>query len=182
MIQPLINRSIPAEVLTSNHYIFGQIKVTNTGLMGVLSDTNFSYVEVNDASMARILKPDKITDYAPVMWIVKSQLTAVSLSKPDYVGSASLVRGGYTRFSQYPVRLTTPVYEISGTLEWAGRLDFSVVMGEGSNAFLILYDAVVSATLFPALHLECPALLLNRRIVDSMVYQKKTTQETTSSM
>jgi hypothetical protein len=50
-------------------------------------------------------------------------------------------------------------------------------MGEGSNAFLILYDAVVSATLFPALHLECPALLLNRKVVDSMVYQKKTTQE-----
>lgn len=177
MVQPLITRNIPAEFLTSNHYVFGQIRVTNTGMMGVLCDTNISYVEINDASMARIVKPDKIIDYAPVMWIVKTQLTAVSLSKTDYVGTASLVRGGFVRYSQYPVRITTPVYEITGILEWAGRLDFSVVIGEGTNAFLILYDAVVSASLFPALHLECPALLLNRRMVDSMVYQKKTAQE-----
>jgi hypothetical protein len=177
MVQPLITRNVPAEFLTSNHYVFGQIKVSNTGLMGVLCDMNVSYVEINDASMARIFKPDKIIDYAPVMWIVKTQLTAVILNKPDYVGSASLVRGGFIRYSQFPVRVTTPVYEITGTLEWAGRLDFSVVIGEGSNAFLILYDAVVSASLFPALHLECPALLLNRHSVDSMVYQKKTTPE-----
>jgi hypothetical protein len=177
MVQPLITRNIPAEFLTNNHYVFGQIKVTNTGLMGVLSDANSSYVEINDASMARILKPDKIIDYAPLLWIVKPRLTAVILSKTEYVGTASLARGGYSRLSQYPVRLTTPVYEVSGTLEWSGRLDFSVVIGEGSNAFLILYDAVVSATLFPALHMECPALLLNRKVVDSMVYQKKTTQD-----
>ena len=177
MVQPLITRNIPAEFLTTNHYVFGQIKATNTGLMGVLCDTNYSFVEINDASMARIVKPDKIIDYAPVMWIVKTKLAAVVLNKPDYVGSASLVRGGFVRYSQYPVRVTTPVYEISGTLEWSGRLDFSVVIGEGSNAFLILYDAVVSASLFPALHLECPAVLLNRRAVDSMVYQRKTTQE-----
>jgi hypothetical protein len=178
MFQPVLTRNIPAEFFTANHYIFGQIKVSNTGVMGVLSDVNTSYLEVNDASTARIVKPDKIVDYASVMWIVKSFLVAVSLSKPDYVGSATLARGGFTHYSQYPVRVTTPVYEITGILEWAGRLDFSVVIGEGTSAFLILYDAMVNATLFPALHVETPALLLNRRSVDTMVHMKKVTQET----
>lgn len=180
MVQPLITRNIPAEFITSNHYIFGQIKVANTGLMGQLSDTTSSHLEINDASIARIVKQEKIINYASVLWVVKAQLVAVSLQKPDYVGSAVLVRGGYVRYASYPIQVTTPVYEITGTLEWIGRFDFSVIMGDGTNAFLILYDAAVSATLFPNFRLECPALLLNRRFIDTLVYVKKTPVKETS--
>lgn len=173
MVQPLITRNIPAEFITSNHYMFGQIKVTNTGLMGLLSDTTTSYLEINDASIARIVKHEKIINYASVLWVVKAQLVAVALQKPDYVGSAALVRGGYTRYNSYPIQVTTPIYEIVGTLEWLGRFDFSVIMGDGTNAFLVLYDAVILANLFPNFRLECPALLLNRRFIDTLVYIKK---------
>ena len=63
MQNTLTHRFLPVDFLTSNHYIFGQLKVANTGLMGLLSDPNSSYIEVNDASIARILThPDRAQD------------------------------------------------------------------------------------------------------------------------
>ncbi len=177
MLQPpSIIRNIPADFYTANHYIFGQVRVTNTGLMGLISDPHTTNFEVNDGNMARIVKPDKVINYAPIMYVVKDQLVAVSLSKREHVGSASLVRGGYTRLNEFSVQITTPVYEIQGTLEYTGRFEFSVILGDGTNAFLAIYNATMVASLFPALHIETPALLINRKFIDSLVNLKKVPQ------
>jgi hypothetical protein len=174
MVQPLITRNIPADFLTVNHYVFGQSLVSNTGMLGLLCDPTTSFVELNDASMARIVKPDKIINYASSMWLVKERIVCINLAKPDYIGSATLARSSYTRVYQYPVQITTPVYEIQGTLEWAGRFDFSIVMSAGSNPYLTLYDVKVVASLFPALNIETPVALFNRRFLDSLVHVKRT--------
>jgi hypothetical protein len=178
MSQPLITRQIPAEFLTVNHYIISQTMVSNTGMLGLLCDTTTSFIEVSDASMARIVKPDKIINYATTMWLVKDQVVCICLNKPNYIGSPALARAGYTRVLQYPVQLTTPVYEIKGTLEWAGRFDFSIVMSEGSNPFLTLFDAHISASLFPSFQMETPVLLFNRKYLDSLVHNKHTSEIT----
>lgn len=177
MSQPLITRNIPVEFLTVNHYIFGQSLVSNTGMLGVLVDSTTAFVELNDASQARIVKPDKIINYAATMWLVKEHAVCVCLNKPDYIGSTSLARSGYTKVYQYPVQITTPVYEIQGTLEWAGRFDFSIVMAESSNPFLTLYDVKIGASLFPAFNMESPVVLFNRRFLDSLVHVKHRAQE-----
>jgi len=166
MVQPLISRNISAEFLTFNHYIFGQVKVSNTGLMGALADAHISHIEINDASIARILKPDKVTNYVETHFLVKKQIFAICIAKREYIGSSS--RSSYNRVFQYPVLITTPVYEIQGTLEWTGRFEFPVIMSDGSNPFLTLYDAKINAVLFPALAIESPIILVNRNCVDSL--------------
>jgi hypothetical protein len=168
MVAPPILRNIPADFLTTNHYILGQVKVSNTGMVGLLSDINSRYVEVNDANVARIVKPEKVIDYVPVLWLVKPQITAVCLSKRDYVGSISMIRAGYSHMQVYQVKIITPVYEIEATLEWAGRLEFYALMSEGKTQYIILYDAVITATLFPGLRVETPAMLLNRNYLEAM--------------
>jgi hypothetical protein len=177
MVKPLITRNIPVDLLTTNHYIFGQIKVANTGMIGALSDTNTSHLEILDASISRIVKPDKVINYAPILWIVKQQLVAACLSKKEYVGSPALMRGGYAHLTQYPMQIATPNYEVQGTLEWSGRFEFSVIMGDGTSPFLVLYDAVLSAPLFPALQIQSPVILLNRTFVNLLSSVKKTGQE-----
>ncbi len=174
MVQPLAaSRMIPAEFLASNYYIFGQIKVMQSGLMGLMSDPHSSYLEINEANIAHIYKPEKIINFAPVLCMVKSQVVAVCLSKREYVGTHAMMRGGYTRLIPYAVQLTTPVYEMSGTLEWAGRFEFSALMSEGTNAFFMLYDASIRAPLFSALHVESPAVLVNRLFLDTLVQVKR---------
>ena len=177
MVSPLIARNIPVEFLTNNHYIFGQVKVANTGLIALLGDVNSSFIEISDASTARIVKPDKVINYASTTWLVKNRIIAASLNKREYIGASVLLRGGYTRILEYPVQVTTSVYEIQGSLEWSGRFDFATVMSDGTNPFIILYDAVLVAVLFPALHLESPAIIVNRNHVDSLVLMKKSAQE-----
>ncbi len=166
MVQPLLSRNISAEFLTTNHIIFGQVKVSNTGLLGSLADQHNSYIEINDATVARILKPDKVVSYAETLFLVKKQIIAICLTKREYVSTAA--RSGYNRLFQYPVLITTPIYELQGTLEWSGRFEFSVIVNDGPNPFLIMYDAKLSAVLFPALNIESPVILLNRAYVDSL--------------
>jgi hypothetical protein len=66
----------------------------------------------------------------------------------------------------YPLRLTTQVYELQGTLEWSGRFDFATIMVEGVRDFVPLYNATLTAILIPQLKIESPAVLFNRRQVD----------------
>lgn len=173
MALPLTPRYVPAEILTTHHYIFGQLKVPQSGLMGMLSDTTSSYLEVDDANMAMIHKPDKVINYAPVLWMVKLQVSAVCLNKYDYAGLQGIMRGGFSRLLPYPVQITTPTYDITGTLEWSGRFEFPALMTEGTNAFFLITETVITAPLFPALRVETPVALINRGFLETLIVVKK---------
>ena len=170
MVQPLAARYIPADFLTTNHYIFGQVRVTHTGIIGMLTDQTTSSIEINDASIARIHKPDKVINYASVMWMVKRQVFAVCLNKREFV--TSQLRPQFSTHYPYNVQVTTPEYEFNGVLEWPGRFKFSSLLSEGSP-FFMLQDALVDATLFPALHIESPYIMVNRDLLDSLLIIKK---------
>ena len=173
MSQPLPNRYIPAEILTTHHYIFGQLRVTQSGLMGMLSDVNSSYLEMTEASLALIYKPDKVITYTSLLNLVRARVVAVTLGKRDFLGMQGLMRSGYQRLYPYPVQITTASYDIAGTLDWTGRLDFMAVMSEGTNDFLMLNDASLSSPLFPALRLEAPVILVNRTYIETLTVLPK---------
>lgn len=134
--------------------------------MGLINDQMNSFMEIVDARLARVHMPSKLVDHYEVVRIVKSQIFAIALTRREDIGPQALARGGYVRLSEYPVRIATPVYELQGTLEWAGRFDFSTIMIEGSRDFVPIYDARLMAVLIPALKVESPAVLFNRRQVD----------------
>ena len=54
----LTKRIIPVHVLTSSYRIAGTVKVSNTGLNGLLTDQTSEFMTIMDASMARIQTPD----------------------------------------------------------------------------------------------------------------------------
>lgn len=159
-------RAIPADFYTPSYRIVGKVLVPNTGLMGLVNDQLTSFMEIVDARLARVHMPSKLVDHYELVRIVKSQIFAIALTRREDIGPQSLARGGYVRLNQYPVRIATPVYELKGTLEWAGRFNFSAVMIEGTRDFVPIYEASLTAVLIPALKVETPALLFNRRQVD----------------
>jgi hypothetical protein len=171
--QSSFTRLIPVEFLSLSHYILGQVKVTNTGMMGVLSDRTTAFMEVSEANLARVQTPDQIINYSPTMWVAKSRVVAVCMSKKDYVGPASIQRGGYQNIFRYGISLTTTVYELQGQLEWPGRFDFSALMAEGTSDFIIIHNAVLVSTMFPALRIERPAMLFHRSFLDTLVVTRK---------
>ena len=173
MVSPIAHRLIPAEILTSSHYIFGQIKVIQSGLLGMLTDTTTSHIEVNDASLAPIHKPSSVMNYTPQLYMVRSEICAVCLNKREYMGTQGLMKSGYQRLFPYLVQIITRMYQLTGTLEWSGRFEFSALITEGTSNFIIIYDSKLTAPLYPEIKIESPVTLLNRNFLESLIVSKK---------
>ncbi len=173
MVSPIPNRLIPAEILTSSHYIFGQIKVIQSGLVGMLTDTTNSYLEVDEASIAPIYKPSNVMNYATQLYMVRSEIAAVCLSKRDYMGLQGVMKSGYQRLIPYPVQISTRTYDLTGTIEWSGRFEFSALISEGTSNFFMVYGGIITAPLYPELKIEAPVILLNRNYLETLIVTKK---------
>ena len=159
-------RLVPVDFYTPSYRIVGKITVPNTGIIGLVNDPTTSFMEILDARLARAHMPSKLVDHYEVVRVVKSQIFALALSRREDLGPQALARGGYVRMIEYPVHITTPVYELDGTLEWGGRFEFSTIMVEGTRDFVPLYKSLLTAILIPALKVESPAILFNRKQVD----------------
>ncbi|MGC1374800.1 MAG: hypothetical protein WA821_01165 [Anaerolineales bacterium] len=169
----MTHRVISADFFTPSYRIVGKTMVPNTGIMGLVNDPTTSFMEILDARMARAHMPSKLVDHYEVVRIVKSHIFAISLARREDLGPQALARGGYVRLTEFPLRITTPVYELDGTLEWAGRFDFSTIMVEGTRDFVPMYNAVITAILLPALRVESPAVLFNRNQVDILALKNQ---------
>ena len=173
MVMPITTRLVPAEILTSSHYIFGQIKVIQSGLVGMLTDTTSSFIEVNEASIAPIFKPSSVMNYAAQLFMVRSEIAAVCLGKREYMGLQGMLKSGYQRLIPYPVQISTRNYDIAGTLEWSGRFEFSALISEGTSNFFSIYDGSITAPLYTDLKIEAPVILINRCFLETLVVTKK---------
>jgi hypothetical protein len=170
-------RLIPADFYTPSYRIVGKITVPNTGLVGLMNDPTTSFMEIVDARLARVHMPSKLVDHYEIIRIVKSQIFAIALTRREDLGPMALARGGYVRLTEYPVHITTPVYELDGILEWGGRFEFSTIMVEGSRDFVPLYKSFLTAILIPALKVESPAILFNRTQVDLLAQKNHRLEE-----
>lgn len=168
---PRTHRFLPADILTSSYRVVGKISVSTNGAMGLMNDPTHSYMEVMDARLARIHMPTKLVDHFEVVRMFKRQIFAIALPRREDLGPQALVRGGFGTVTEYPVRLTTQVYEIEGTVEYPGRFDFSALMAEGTRDFVPIFDAILTATLIPTLRVESPGMLFNRKQVDLLALQ-----------
>jgi hypothetical protein len=167
MIEPnTTHRLIAGDFLTPGYRVVGRIMVPNSGVTGLMNDSTNSFMEVLEAKLARLHMPTKLVGEYNMLDLVKPNIFAVCLTRREDVGPQGLARGGYKKLTSYSVRVTTPVYELDGTLEWAGRFDFATIMVEGIRDFVPLYDARLTAILIPQLRIESPAILFNRRHVD----------------
>jgi hypothetical protein len=163
------HRLLSADFLTQSYRVVGKMMVPYTGrVAGMMNDPTTSFMEVKEAKLARIHMPTKLVSEVESIDLVKTNLFAVCLARREDMGSQALARGGYQNLGKYVIRVTTQVYELEGTLEWSGRFDFATVMVEGARDFIPLYNTTLTAILTPQLRIESPAILFNRRQVDSL--------------
>jgi hypothetical protein len=170
-------RLVSADFFTPSYRIVGKIVVPSNGLMGLLNDVNNSFAEILDARLARLHMPTKLVDRYEMIKVVKARLFAVCLARREDLGPQSVTRGGYSRISEYLVRVATPIYDLAGMMEWSGRFDFSAIMVEGTRDFIPMYDALLTAILIPALKVDSPAILFNRKHIDLLGLKSNRVEE-----
>jgi hypothetical protein len=171
------HRVISADFFTQSYRIVGKTMVPNTGILGLVNDPTTAFMEILDARLARAHMPSKLVEHYEVVRIVKSQIFAIAMARREDLGPQALARGGYVRLTEYPMRINTPVYELDGVLEWAGRFDFSTIMVEGTRDFVPIYNATLTAILIPALKVDSPAILFNRTKVDLLALRNQRLDE-----
>jgi hypothetical protein len=98
--------------------------------------------------------------------MMKTHVFAVCMARREDLGPQALVRGGYTSVVEYPLRVTTQMFEIEGIMELPGRFDFTSLLTEGTREFIPIFNATLTAILIPNLRIESSGMLINRRQVD----------------
>jgi hypothetical protein len=165
---PRTYRFLPADVFTSGYRVVGKIMVATHGAMGLLNDPTRSAIEITDARLARVYMPTKLVDHFELVRMMKKHVYAICLSRREDLGPQGIVRGGYTSVIEYPIRITTQMFEIEGIMELPGRFDFTALITDGSRDFLPIFNATLTAVLMPNLRVESPGMLINRQMVDLM--------------
>lgn len=163
---PRTYRFLPADILTSGYRVVGKIMSTSNGVMGMLNDVTHSSMEVHDARLARRHMPTKLVDHFELVRMLKQHIYAVCMGRREDLGPQALVRGGYSNIKEFPVRITTQMFEIEGIMEIPGRFDFAALIGEGTRDFIPIFNATLTAILLPSLRVESAGMLLNRRQID----------------
>lgn len=168
---------VNADFFTETHRISGRLEVGAAGLIGLLNDTNSALIEVQNAYVSRLLEPTKIVANSAVATLSKLNLTLVILARREDVGpSGSAQTGtGYTRLVSSPVLVTTPTFEVRGTVETLGKPDPATLLVAGPNKFMPLYRTMVIATLYPDPPYSGEAVLLNRTHVQALAPMVRTT-------
>jgi hypothetical protein len=163
---PRTNRFVPADILTAGYRIVGKIMVSSTGAMGLLNDTTRSALEVHDARLARLHMPTKLVDHFELTRMMKVHVYAVCMTRREDLGPQALVRGGYASVVEYPIRITSQMFEIEGILELPGRFEFTGLITDGTRDFIPIFNATVTGILIPNLRIESGGMLINRRQID----------------
>jgi hypothetical protein len=174
---PRTFRFLPADILTSGYRVVGKLMATTTGVMGMMNDGTHSSMEVHDAKLARLHMPTKLVDHFELVRMMKKQILAVCMARREDLGPNALVRGGYSNINEYPVRITTQMFELEGILEIPGRFDFPALMSDGSRNFIPVFNASLTAILIPNLRVESPGILLNRNQIDLMALMGQRVKE-----
>ena len=176
----LTKRIIPVHVLTASYRIAGTVKVSNTGLNGLLSDPTSQFMTIMDASMARIHTPDFLVQKVEDIRLVKDLIHSASLKRRQDVGPKGITRPGYEHVNVFNIAITDSTYEYEGVLEWPGRFDFTALMSGGTWEYLPIFDATVRSIIYPGLEIKSEAMLINRRHIATFDHSLKKADEDSS--
>jgi hypothetical protein len=159
---------VPASILTQNYRVNGLMSVTAAGMIGVLSDPNDSYIELENASIVRIHRPQEVVAQFNVYGMVKSRIHAVLCEKTSDLGRITIARAGFQRLISYRIWASLHGFEMFGILESPGKFDFSAQMFQGNRQFTALFNATLIPVFFPQLVTRAPDLLFNRQMIEGI--------------
>jgi len=162
----MANRSISIEIYTASHRVLGRVHPSASGLFSYLNMPTSSYIEIEGAHLMRLHQPGKLVARYPTLWLVKSEIVVILLSGRNEMGPTGFTRGGYTR-------VIMGGYELMGIIETPGKFNFGSLMFDSERFFMPLYNASLTAILFPNVNAESAAMIFNRRMVDAVAMLPK---------
>ena len=155
-------------IYTTTHRITGQVTPGAQGLFGYLNRPTESYVEIEDGEMNPLHQITKQAESVDQLWLVKGEIAAVIVESRTGLGPSIAARAGYTKPFPHWVHILVGGYELRGLIESGVRFDFAALMFEGDSNFVPMYNAKLTAILFPRVQADAPAMVFNRAMVHAL--------------
>jgi hypothetical protein len=159
---------VPVSLITPYYRVSGKVAVNAAGLVGLLNDPTDSYIEMEDATLVRINRPQETVAQFSTWSVVKSRILAMLLEQKGDIGRISIARSGFQRIVSYRVWAAIQGFEMFGVIEAPGKFDVSVALFQGNRQFISLFNATLIPVFFPQLVTRASALLFNRQMVEGM--------------
>jgi len=176
----LTKRIIPIHVLTSSYRIAGTVKVSNSGLSGLMTDQTSQFMTIMDASLGRIHDPDFLVQRLPDIRLVKDQIHSASVKRRQDIGPRGIIRAGYEHVNVFHIAITDSTFEYEGCLEWPGRFDFKALMSGGTWEYLPIFEGTVRSIIYPEMEIKSEAMLVNRKHIATFTHALKKADEDSS--
>ena len=158
---------IPIDLYTATYRVVGKARVRATGLWALIHDKTTDYLEIHEAHLASLVRPNTLLARYQVISVAKVGIHAVIVQNPAHLGPGAFPRqSGATAKRAYTVWGVTQVFEIQGTFYWRGRFSAPAILAEYKNAFIPLVEAQLHTAVLPTVRVAAPALLVNRNKVD----------------
>ncbi len=158
--------TVNLDILTRSHRISCRLNVGANGLIGLLNDANTSLVDLEDAYYSRLQQPAKIVAHLPKAHMIKANVALLVLARREDLGPPGLTRGGYTRLLPVPVLITTPNFEIQGSVEVVTKFDPSALLVGGTGLFINVYGANAMPAFSPETVFSGAVILVNRTQIE----------------
>jgi hypothetical protein len=156
------------DILTRSIRISCRLTVGANGLIGLLNDAKTSLLNLEDAYYSRLQQPAKIVAHLPTAHMIKAHVALLVLTRREDLGPQGLTREGGTRLLPVPVFITTPNYEIQGSVEVASKLDPAELLMASGRPFLNVYGANAVPASSPEAVFSGAVILVNRAEIEML--------------
>lgn len=161
-------QKVQIHLYTAYFHIHGLVMPGPTGMYSHMNLPTVSHLEVHQASITPLYQLGGEEAHRDKLWLVKQKVVVVVLERQSEMGTSSLTRRGYTRPFPHWVRAEVGDYELAGMLHLGGNFEMGEILSQSERRFIPLYKAKLGSALYPALHVEKPVMLFNRRWLQGM--------------
>ncbi len=167
-------RMLQVDFFTSAHRLSTQMNVYGRPLADQLNDPRVSWIELEMAYISRIERPAEIiVDYA-ISTLRKDHISfaMISGSTDGAIKKIAMSSAFYVRLL-YRIWVATRSFEITGFIEWTGKLDLNTLLVTNAERFMPIFNASATSTIFPAIHFNADLMLVNREAVEMFCSEEK---------
>ena len=169
-------RMLQVDFFTYSHRLSTQVNVYMRPLADQLNDPRVSWIELEIAYISRIERPAEIiADYAistlrkeQILFAMIAGSTEGALKKLPYTTTS----GFYSRLL-YKTWIATRSFEITGNIEWTGKLDLHTLLVTNSDRFMPILNATAVCTILPSTPFSGELILVNKDAIEMFCAEEK---------
>jgi len=151
-------------ILTSHHYVSGDLLYKNQRLSDYLNDRRESVISLRNAEVARLSDPGKILQRHPAA-VVPKNLAQIAFEPPQKAIPLAHRFYGYAKKQEHPVFLLMNEMEVRGILHTPADLDLRRIFVDVAGSFLPITKAVVSLFANEKYVIQQDAVMVNAGLV-----------------